>query len=382
MGFLNGLGGGSSPQGYNIQKPVTSEEAMAAHTQSVDAIKQQQAFLTALQGQNGIQNQSNIFGQQQALAGQLQNVANGTGPNPALAQLNQATGQNVANQAALMAGQRGAGANAGMLARQAGQQGGALQQQAVGQGATLQAQQQLAGMQALQNQQGMLGNLATQQVGQQSGATGALNQYSQAEQQQLLSAINNQNQAGIQNVSQQNQAQGQKNQQGLGAIFGGGGSLLGLAGGLGGAVSTIGSLFGGGGGGSSPSTQGSGGMLGNNYQLMAAGGAVSKAGQYLMNPQSYASGGYVNAMVSPGERYLPPSEVEQVEQGKKPALKAGEKIHGKAKVKGDSLKNDTVPKKLKEGGIVLPKSVTEHPNAPDEAKRFVIAILAKKGLKK
>src|ERR1700679_261280 len=77
----------------------------------------------ALQGQNGLGNQSQVYGQ-------LQGVANGTGPNPAQAQLAQATGANTANQAALMAGQRGSAANVGLLARQAAQQGAANQQAA------------------------------------------------------------------------------------------------------------------------------------------------------------------------------------------------------------------------------------------------------------
>lgn len=349
MGFIGGLfgGGGGSPKQANIMHSVNTDMTNTAYEQSQNAIKQQQAFLQALQGQGGIQNQSNVFNQQQQLAGQLQGVANGMGPNPALSQLHQATGQNVQNQAALMAGQRGGGANAGLLARQAGQQGGALQQQAVGQGATLQAQQQLAGLQALQAQQGMMGNLATQQVGQQSGALGNLNQFAQGEQQSLLNAVAQQNNAEIGNASQFNQAQSNQQQNNMKGF----GQLAGMANSIGGGIA---GLF-----------AAQGGMIAN-----------SKAGQYLMNPQSYAHGGQVNAMVSPGERYLSPEEVKKVAHGKNP-MKSGEKIPGKAHVKGDSLKNDTVPKKLKEGGIVLPKSVTEHPDAPEEAKRFVQAILAK-----
>src|ERR1044072_7649053 len=82
-----------------------------------DSYKRQQDFVDALTQQRALTHQFDVFGQQQNLANQLQGVANGTGPNPALAQLNQATGANVANQAALMASQRGTGANAGALAR-------------------------------------------------------------------------------------------------------------------------------------------------------------------------------------------------------------------------------------------------------------------------
>ncbi len=89
----------------------------------------------------------------------------------------------------------------------------------------------------------------------------------------------------------------------------------------------------------------------------------------------------VNAVVSPGERYLPPDAVAKVLAGRSP-MNAGEKIPGKAKVKGDSLKNDTVPKKLEVGGIVIPKSVMESKNPAQGAKDFVAKIIAKRRGKK
>lgn len=175
MGFIGSLLGASGPGFKAVSDPGSTG---FYSNQSAQGIQQQQDFLKAIQAQNGLGNQSSVFQQQQGLANQLQGVANGTGPNPALAQLNQQTGQNVANQAALMAGQRGSSANAGLIARQAAQQGAQTQQQAVGQGATLQAQQQLAAMQQLQNQQASMGNLASTQVGQQQGAISGLNQAS------------------------------------------------------------------------------------------------------------------------------------------------------------------------------------------------------------
>lgn len=166
--------------------------------------------------QTGLNNQNNIANtlipqvggaaaNQNALAGQLYGMTQGTGPNPALAQLAQATGQNVANQGALMAGQRGAGANAGLIARQAAQQGAQTQQQAVGQAATLEAQQQIA---AQQN----LANLANQQIGQAAGAVGGQNSAQQNEQNLLQganTAFNNTNagmQSNINNVNAQTAA--------------------------------------------------------------------------------------------------------------------------------------------------------------------------------
>lgn len=69
---------------------------------------------------------------------------------------------------------------------------------------------------------------------------------------------------------------------------------------------------------------------------------------------------------------------------KKPAknLKGGGKVPGKAKHKGDTLKNDTVPAMLSPQEIVIPRSIATHPNAPTLAAKFVAATLAKQGLKR
>lgn len=101
---------------------------------------------------------------ERALAAQYGDVAAGRGPNPALAALNQQTGTNIANTAALQAGQRGGSANVGLLARQVGQQGAATQQNAVGQAATVQANQQLG---ALGAQAGLQNQIANQGLGEQ-----------------------------------------------------------------------------------------------------------------------------------------------------------------------------------------------------------------------
>lgn len=95
-------------------------------------------------------------------------------------------------------------------------------------------------------------------------------------------------------------------------------------------------------------------------------------------PPALARGGKVpvKSMVSPGEIYLNPQEAQEVAQGKKSPM-AGEMIPGKAKVKGDSLKNDTVPKTLEQGGVVIPRSVLESKNPHQQAYQFVNAHLAK-----
>lgn len=225
MGFVNAFLGANqgSDQGIQaVQNPVTVGQATQAYDNTQSGLAQQQAFTAALGGQNGIGNQNSVFAQQQALSNQLQNQANGQGPNPALAQLAQTTGQNISSQNALMAGQRGGSANAGLIARQAAMQGANTQQQAVGQAATLSAQQQIAAEQALQGQQANMANLATNQVGQQANSIQAYNQGAQNQQSNLLGANNSQNQ-----VNEAAQAQNATNNAKLGGmLLGSAGSVL------------------------------------------------------------------------------------------------------------------------------------------------------------
>jgi hypothetical protein len=93
-----------------------------------------------------------------------------------------------------------------------------------------------------------------------------------------------------------------------------------------------------------------------------------------------AQGGQVvPALVSPGEKYLNPREVEMVKKTGVNPMQVGEKIPGKPKVSGakDSYANDTVPKTLEKGGIVLPRHVTQAKDPAKAAAKFVQGILAK-----
>lgn len=280
-------------------------------------------------------------GNQASLSGMLMNQAQGQGPNPAQAMLANATGANVANQAALAAGQRGASANPGLIARQAAMAGAGIQQQAAGQAATLQAQQQLAA----QNELGLVSaqQQAAQQVAnaQNIGAQGSIN-----------SAITAPAQAA-------RAGQFGGIQQGAGASQ---------------AVQSQGT-------GNTPQTNNNAAFLSGSgmnptgfYDLNAGGqvGPKSRLGMHL------ASGGMakaekVPAMVSPGEIYLKPAQAKAVSEGKMSPMQ-GEKIPGKAKVKGDSLKNDTVKKTLDEGGVVVKRSMASD---SDKAAAFVRAVMAK-----
>lgn len=295
----------------------------------------------ALQGSQVQQNLSNV----------LQNEASGGGPNPAKAMLAQATGANVANQNALAAGVRGSNANPALVARQAAQTGAGIEQQSAGQTAILQAQQQLAAQQQLEH-------LSAQQQVQQQTANA-----------QNIGMQENLNNSG---TSQANAIQGARS-----GLFGG--TLQGQ-----GAASAI-------------QSQGTGGSLApvnavanaaNNaanqaysQQVrsdtgMASGGLVgpkSRLGMHLAGKTNMASGGIVPIRVSPGEIYLKPGEAKAVAKGKMSPM-AGERIPGKAKVKGDSLKNDTVDKNAEAGGVVVKRTKATD---PDKAAAFVRAVMAK-----
>ena len=234
-----------------ITSPVTQDQINTSQGGVTNSLASQQALINALAKQSNAANQSNVYGgmnnytglttaagasgidkqqaaalglgnivgQQQVTADQLGAISRGEGPNPAMAALNQRTGENVANQAALMAGQRGAGANVGMMARQAAQQGGNLQQQAVGQGATMQAQQSLNALGQMGAQQSnmaatqsALGNLGTTQVGAGQTSLGAQAGQANTMATNEIGATNQGATANIANVGQQLGAAGNFNQ--------------------------------------------------------------------------------------------------------------------------------------------------------------------------
>lgn len=412
VGGLLGLGGGAGGTGFGTNPGVSGSQINNAYTGVQGALTGQQGLLSALQGQNGIGNQSQVYNQ-------LQGIANGQGPNPAQAMLNQATGANVANQASLMAGQRGAASNVGLIARQAGQQGANIQQQAAGQGATMQANQALGAL-------GQAGQLASTQAANQIGQTNANLQGQQGEQSSLMGAN-----------SQNNAIQGQLANTTLGnqpGIIGGvGQGVAGIAGSIfaqGGQVQRFDmggmpqpmpnafqgpqSMFGqfltnqnqapiptfqsNGQAGTKLGEQISSGL--KNFQKAPGSSAKANAGmpqavqqfQNLLSPigndqaaaaanQSYEKGGKVPAMVSPGERFLKPGEAKAVAVGKASPMKVGEQIPGQAKVKGNSYQNDTVPKNLDVGGVVIPRSVMESKNPEKGAAEFVRKVMAKKKAK-
>jgi hypothetical protein len=354
IGGLSGLFSGSTNQMPNITDPVTGQQITDANGTVIADQATLAQYNQSLQNANGVGNQS------AAISG-LQNVANGTGPNPAQAELAQATSQNVANQGALMAGQRGAASNVGLIARQAAQQGAATQQNSAGQAATLQSNQQLnalnsegaiAGQQVAETQAGLAQN-------QNAGLTNQ-NQLLNAQGTYNTNVTGGQGNVNSNNTSLANTTQGTALAIGQGALSGAGAASV--------ANATPASP-------GSTNAAGSAPSLGVNTTLPTP--SFDKGGPVCKGPHKshvanflFAKGGDVPAMVSAGERYLNPEEVKQVvEQGENP-LKLGTKFEGKAKVKGDSLKNDVISATLREGGVVLPRHITNKKNR-DHAELFV-----------
>jgi hypothetical protein len=491
----NSTGAGGLAQGLglnaasaNIQPGTNATQLNNAYTGANNAINAQVGLTNTLTPQAA----TGVNAQNQVLQNQL-DIARGAGPNPALAQLNQATGTNVANEAALLSGQRGSNSNVGLAGRNIGVAGANNMQGAAGQAATLEAEQQIA---ANQN----AANVAANQVNQAQGATTNLNTAQQNEQNILQGAntaannaavgmqsnINGINAAGagkalgagaagvggllgglgvggfaeggqvhhgkhkldfihkmakmgmehydsggdIKKNPLVNDPNNQTSQTpvsnytapaadvlqvgGSGAPASGGGSgggqdpLGGLVGGLGktvgGALKDFGStLWNGLAGMGSDAAAGATSVVpaigadaaglwaGADTALPAVAAVAAHGGQiWNVHPSEhdkyiashvqnyFAGGGKVPALVSPGEVYLNPEQVNQVKQGADP-LQVGQRVPGKAKVKGDSYKNDFVKAELDEGGVVVDR---ENVGNPKKARKFVLKSISKRHLKK
>ncbi len=352
LGTQNNFQAGYAP----VQAGTTAGQLNNSYGQANQAIGQNQALVNTLQPGAAQAAQT-----QNALTGQLQGVVAGTGPNAAQTALNQNTGQNIAQTAALQAGQRGGSQNVGLLARQIGQQGAATQQQAVGQAATQQAQQQLAAQQQLQS-------LAAQQAGQAQTAVGGLNTSVQGEQGILQNAntnLNNANVAMQSNANIVNSGVATANQGAANTILNDTLNAAGITSTAAGtppgppAAAT----------GAGPS----GVPLANAAPQAAYKGGKIAEGPYRSHVANFLHDGgeeRAKAMVSPGERILSPEEVHKViKEGANP-LKLGRVVPGKAKVKGDSLKNDVIEDDPIVGSVVIPRHLTK-PKHAEKAELFV-----------
>lgn len=359
MGFLGSIFSNDSGSGFHAQEDPNN----------IANLQQQQGIVSGAEGS-------------------LQGLANGTGPNPALAQLQAATNQNNANAAGIVASQKGI--NPALAARLAGMQSGQNNQVAANQAAGLQAQQQLGAINSL----GQLG------LGQQNATQSGIN------------SANSSN-AGIASTN----AQGQQGI--LGGAVGGVGTLLGLAkGGMvpgyatGGPVSSVGQFLmrgqpvsrdpasmpmaqG------TPLGQGFAGLIGGLRSLAGQPQATTSAapawGSTSADYKNLGTGNSIAdytslpdapAPAANAPQFMADEVMNQPQMGMSDvpaeamAAKDGGKVPGKAEVKGDSSKNDVVPAVLSPGEIVIPRSVLASKNPALAAAHFVEQELAKQGQKK
>lgn len=353
----------------------------------------QSAGNTSAQVQQQYGQQQDIYGQQQALASQLLAQTQGQGPGQQLIQ--QQAGQLGAQQGAIMASARGASSNPALVARQAAMAGAQGQQQALNSQAALQLQSQ---------------NALSQQYGQMAGQTLQGQSIGQG-----AIAAQNQVNAGVagQNASTNKGIAGGI----LGAIGGGlfahGGEIPKMAtGGMaplmgiqqyGGAVATpaadnsFGDAF-------------AGGMKAGHglKDYLARGKIATPETPQLQMPELGASavptmpvagigspgafGANQSLSSDPMLNPMQPIPVAQPSALAMPAfgamsqggqisfnqMLAGGSVPGKAEVEGDSEKNDTEPTLLSPGEIVLPRSIAQHPDAPEKAAEFIRHLRSKK----
>jgi hypothetical protein len=119
---------------------------------------------------------------------------------------------------------------------------------------------------------------------------------------------------------------------------------------------------------------GDGGFAGPG-QAMAGGAGDGAAGEGLAAAAVAAHGGRIpEHLEHVAKIYHPNFQMKGTEE-----LKAkGGHVPGKAKVKGDSLKNDVVPTMLSPGEMVIPRSVMSEDDPAEAAKQFVMKKLGEK----
>jgi hypothetical protein len=299
------------------------------------------------------------------LAQQLMAQSQGQGPSLAQMQLQQASDQNLKNQAGLIASQRGM--NPAQAARAVALQGASQGQNLANQSAQLRLNEQLQKQQllqqALQGQRGL-------DINQLQANTGLLSTSGQLAGSQSQRDLEN-----YWNAQKINAGIAEQNAKGASALGGGllsaGASIL-----AGPAKNALSGLFGGGGGASGFSMPelgsgagfggGRGAEIGSALQSSADLTPVSPGAQFgqpvgRQNYKLFANGGMVGysdggaieqdspnpemsrVLVSPGEKVVNPDGAVM-------------KVPGKAKYQGDNEKNDTVIADLRKDAVVIPRS--------------------------
>lgn len=309
------------------EDPTSPEYQRRLKAVSAEGPAYQTAFKGAEQATFGALGASGEVGKEQAdLARALRAQAEGKAPSLAAMQYARALEQSQAAAASQLASSRGlspAQAQQMLLTRQA-----AAQQQAAGQSAMMRLQEQ-------QMAQAALGNLLGQRRQQELlGGQLAAGMYGTAGGLGLSEAQMRQQAAMA--MQQQANLEAQRNAQLVG-------SLVGAAGTLGGAYFTGGANL-------ARQTLPSEPSAPMGGQSMAAATGVT--------PSAPSLGGYSSQLTF--------------------ARGGAMEVPGKAKYKGDTRANDTVPALLSPGEIVLPRTVAQSDDAPEKAKKFVEAIKTKK----
>lgn len=404
MGFLSGVLGTSNSFNPQDAGNVKAQQSLAPKNtyRATSPAAAPTVAQANTQASGGAGPASGTIARQSALSDSLAAAAAGQGPNAALEQLRQTTQQNVNTAAGQAASARGV--NPALAARMAVDSAATSNQTAAGQAATLEAEQQVQARQQLA--QNLQATGATQ-IGQQTAGTGALQVAGGLDlgAQGIDAGVANQN-AGLE-LGQEQLAAGV----GAGNAATNAGLVGGLLQGAGSAASAamlmsdggdvpellaapepgaspvhdyLSSLYGAAPPTPAPALAKPSGSTGTG--AASAGSAIADGGkagadafrgimgQRLAGTGSiYADGGRVPALVSPGEIVTPPGTGPR--QAARIAESGAGKVPGKARVAGDSPKNDIVPAKLRPGSIVLPRSVANASDPGKAAASFVASVM-------
>ena len=96
-------------------------------------------------------------------------------------------------------------------------------------------------------------------------------------------------------------------------------------------------------------------------------------------PSGLARGGKVPVQVSPQEVVVPPTVARNRQMTKGYVADGAGKVPGHAPVAGDSSQNDIIHAHLTPGSVVVPRSITQGPNAAKNAASFVASVLKRNG---
>lgn len=331
MGFVSSVvGGATGAVGGIIGK---------AHQNTSNAFAAQSGFQAKLP--------EDVVAQQKWLADKLAEQVSGKGPNPAQQQFQNNMSAVGAQQAGAIASQKGI--NPGLAARLIANQGAQSQMQGAGAAAALQAQQQLDAQGLLQSQQAQQVGQALSAQGIDAGIEKTNLENRQAASKQLFGAAASAMMASDENLKEN--VRDFDSRSFLKAIdphryqykdekFGGGEQI---------------------------------GVMAQDLE--------KKAPQLVVDtPEGKAidynkSGGILLASLADMNDRL--SKIESKWGGGTVGnqLKGGGKVPGKAKVSGDSPKNDTVHAMLSPGEIVIPRTLADD---PERAKKFIEQLKGKK----